>query len=114
MQEVTITELDSNLSFKAKIDNPPEIKQNFTTVYVDEKEVKRPTVAQSNGLMNVQLSVSDDKILIFIKKWYSTKKRIDLMLENDAHMYLIKGCSVKKLDTSKNIFIIFYNTFKEA
>ena len=40
MQDVIIMELDTNLSFKASIDNPPEVKHSFTTVYVDEKEVK--------------------------------------------------------------------------
>ena len=48
MQDVIITELDSNLSFKAKIDNPPEVKQNYATVYIDEREVKRPNVTQSD------------------------------------------------------------------
>lgn len=39
MQDVIIMELETNLSFKAKIDNPPEVKQNFATVYVDENRL---------------------------------------------------------------------------
>lgn len=114
MQDVIIMELESNLSFKAKIDNPPEIKQNYATVYVDEKEVRRPTVAQVNGLIDVKLSNPGEKILNFINSWHSSRKRINLMLETDTHMYLVKGCSVKKFDINKKVFTIFYNTFKEA
>ncbi len=114
MQDVIIMELDTNLSFKAKIDNPPEVKQNFTTVYVDEKQVKRPTVAQVNGLIEIKVSSPDDKISNFITKWHASRKRINLMVETDEHMYFMKGCSVKKFDTPKKVFTVFYNTFKEA
>lgn len=114
MQDVIIMELETNLSFKAKIDNPPEVKQNFTTVYVDEKQVKRPTVAQVNGLIEIKLANPDDKISNFVKKWHASRKRINLMVETDDHMYLVKGCSVKKFDTPKKAFTVFYNTFKEA
>ena len=49
MQDVIIMELETNLSFNASKDNPPEVKHSFTTVNVDEKLVKRPTVCQVNG-----------------------------------------------------------------
>lgn len=114
MQDVTITELDSNLSFDAKIDNPPEITHNFSRVYIDEKEVKRLNVSQSTGLIDVKLSNPNDVTADFVKKWYDKRKRIDLMIETDNHIYLMKGCSVKKFDTPKKVFTFFYNTFKEA
>lgn len=47
-------------------------------------------------------------------KWHASRKRINLMVETDEHMYLVKGCSVKKFDTPKKAFTVFYNTFKEA
>lgn len=114
MQDVTITELDSNLSFKAKIDNPPETKQNFTTVYIDEKEVKRPTVTQSSGLIEVKADNPDDEVADFLNSWKSSKKRIDLMIETDESMYFIKGCSLKKFEAPKKVFSVFYNSFKQA
>ena len=114
MQDVTITELDSNLSFKAKIDNPPENKQNFTTVYIDEKEFKRPNVTQSHGLIEVKVSSPDSSVSNFLTNWNTSRKRIDLMIETDDIMYFLKGCSVKKFDTPKKTFSVFYNTFKQA
>lgn len=114
MQDVTITELDSNLSFKAKIDNPPETKQNFTTVYIDEKEVKRPTVTQSSGLIEIKADNPDDEVSNFLNFWKNSKKRIDLMVETDENMYFIKGCSLKKFEDPKKVFSVFYNSFKQA
>lgn len=114
MQDVIIMELDTNLSFKASIDNPAEVKHSFTTVYVDEKEVKRPTVSQVNGLLEVKLANPNETISNFVQKWNKTRKRINLMVETDEHMYLIKGCSIKRFETPKKAFTIFYNTFKEA
>lgn len=114
MKDVIITELDSNLSFNAEIDNPPEVKQNFSTVYVEEKEVRRPTVSQVNGIIKVKLSNPDNLVCDFIKKWHKIKKRIDLMVETDNHLYLMKGCSIKEFESPKKAFTVFYNTFKEA
>lgn len=114
MQNAIFTELENNLSFRADIDNPPEVRQSFTTVYVDEREVKRPTVDLVNGEINVKLSNVDDKISNFIKKWFSSRKRINLMIETSEHMYLLKGCSIKKFETPDKVFTIFYNAFKEA
>lgn len=114
MQDVIITELETNLSFKASIDNPPEVKQSYTTVYVDEKELKRPTISQANGLIKVKVSVINNNISNFINRWYTTKKRINLMLETNEHMYLMKGCSIKQFKAIDENFVIFYNTFKEA
>lgn len=114
MQEVTITELNSNLSFKAKIDNPPETKQNFTTVYIDEREVKRPAATQSNGLIEVKVSSPDDDTSNFLVYWKNSKKRIDLMVETDDSMYFIKGCSLKNFESPKKTFSVFYNSFKQA
>ena len=114
MQDVIITELDSNLSFKAKIDNPPEVKQNYATVYIDEREVKRPNVTQSNGLIEVKVSAPDDNISNFLIYWRNSKKRIDLMVETDDSMYFIKGCSLKEFESPKKAFSIFYNSFKQA
>lgn len=114
MQDTIITELETNLSFEAKIDSTPEVKQNFSTVYVDEKEVRRPTVAEVNGLLEIKLSNPDSHVSDFIKKWNASRKRIDLMVETESRMYLMKGCSVKKFDTPKKAFTVFYNTFKEA
>ncbi len=114
MQDVIVTELETNLSFKANIDNPPEVKQNFSTVYVDEREVRRPTVSEVNGVIEIKLSNPDSHVSDFIKKWNASRKRINLMIETEKHMYLVKGCSVKKFDTPKKAFTVFYNTFKEA
>ncbi len=114
MQEVLITELDSNLSFKAEIDNPPETKQNFVTVYVDEKEVRRPTVTQSNGLIEIKTLSPDDETSNFLITWKNSKKRIDLMVETDENMYFLKGCSVKTFESPQKTFSVFYNSFKQA
>lgn len=114
MQNVTITELDTNLSFEAKIDNTPEIKHNYTIVYVDEKEVKRPNVSQINGLLEIKLVKPDEKVSNFVKAWYESRKRINLMIQNSEHMYFMKGCSVKKFHISQNTLVVFYNSFKEA
>lgn len=114
MQDVIITELETNLSFKASIDNPPEVKQSFSTFYVDEKEVKRPTVAQVNGLIEVLIYNPQSVISNFLQKWKKTRKRINLMIETNDHMYLMKGCSIKNFETPEKAFTIFYNTFKEA
>lgn len=114
MQDVIIMELETNLAFKASIDNPPEVKQSFATVYVDEKEVKRPTVAQVNGLIEIQVSNPNSTISNFLQKWKRTRKRINLMIETNDHMYLMKGCSIKRFETPDKAFTVFYNTFKEA
>ena len=114
MKEVIVTELDTNLSFKASIDNTPEVKQSFSSVYVDEKEVRRPTVAQVNGVLTVNITELNDTISNFVTKWYKMRKRINLMLETDEHIYLIKGCSIKHFEAPDKTFTIFYNTFKEA
>lgn len=114
MQEVTITELESNMSFEAKIDNPPEVKHNFTTVYIDEKMVKRPDIAQTNGLIEITLVDPDDNISRFVTNWAKTRKRIDLMAQNNEHMYFMKGCSIKRFNSPQKAFIVFYNNFKEA
>ncbi len=114
MQDVTITELDSNLSFRAKIDNPPANTQNFSTVYIDEKEVRRPNVTQSNGLIEIKVADADNVISDFLIKWNSSRKRIDLMIETDDVMYFLKGCSVKRFESPKKAFLVFYNTFKQA
>ena len=107
-------ELDTNLSFKAKIDATPSARQSFATVYVDEKEVKRPTVTQSNGLIDFKLVEANDNINKFVEKWNRTRKRINLMVESDNRMYFLKGCSVKKFKNAEETFTIFYNTYKEA
>ncbi len=114
MQEATITELDSNLSFEVKIDNPPEIKQNFATVYIDDKEVKRPNVIQSIGLIEVKAVSPSSEVNDFLLKWKDSKKRIDLMLETGETMYFMKGCSIKKFESPKKAFSVFYNSFKQA
>ncbi len=114
MQDVTITELDSNLSFAAKIDNPPETKQNYTTVYIDEKEVKRPTITQSTGLIEVKVTSPNTDTVNFLTYWKNSKKRIDLMVETDENMYFLKGCSLKNFESPKKSFTVFYNTFKQA
>ena len=114
MQDAIVMELDSNLSFKAQIDTTPATKQSFATVYVDEKEVKRPTITQSNGLIDFKLVVADSKITAFIEKWNKTRKRINLMVESNDRMYFLKGCSVKKFESSQKAFTVFYNTYKEA
>lgn len=114
MQDVTITELESNMSFEAKIDNPPEIKQNYTTVYIDEKMVKRPNISQTNGLIEIKLVKPDKTISDFVTNWFKTRKRINLMAQNDEHMYFMKGCSIKRFTSPEKAFIVFYNNFKEA
>ena len=88
MQDAIVMELDSNLSFKAQIDTTPATKQSFATVYVDEKEVKRPTITQSNGLIDFKLVDADSKITAFIEKWNKTRKRIlDEDFSNDKDTY---------------------------
>lgn len=76
MQDVIIMELDTNLSFKASIDNPPEVKHSFTTVYVDEKEVKRPTVSQVNGLLEVKLANPNETFLTLFKNGIKQEKEL--------------------------------------
>ncbi len=114
MQDVIITELENNLTFKAEIDNPPEVKQNFSTLYVDDKEVKSSTFAESNGEIVIKLKDTNAKISNYITNWHSSKKRINLMIETNQHMYLVKGCFIKKFEDAEKAFTVFYNTFKEA
>ena len=111
---VIITELEYNLSFRAEIDNPPEIRQSFTTVFVDEQQIKRPTIDLVNGEISVTIRNIDDRVSNFVKKWFAVRKRINLMIETSEHMYLLKGCSIKRFESPEKAFIIFYNTFKEA
>ena len=115
MKDAIITELDSNLSFNVEIDNPPEVKQNFSTLYVDDKEVKSSTFAESNGEIVIKLKDAIDQISNYITNWNSSKKRIDLMIETNQHMYLVKGCYIKRFEgLEKAAFTVFYNTFKES
>ncbi|MFQ8626867.1 MAG: hypothetical protein ACLSA2_10685 [Candidatus Gastranaerophilaceae bacterium] len=112
MQDAIVMELDNELSFKAKLIQL--LLQSFATVYVDEKEVKRPTVTQSNGLIDFKLVDANDSINKFVEKWNRTRKRINLMVESGDRMYFLKGCSVKKFIDAKKPFTVFYNTYKEA
>ena len=64
--------------------------------------------------IDFKLVDADSKITAFIEKWNKTRKRINLMVESNDRMYFLKGCSVKKFESSKKAFTVFYNTYKEA
>lgn len=109
-----ITELDTNMSFNAKIDRTPSETQNYAIVYVDDNEVRRPTSTSMSGLINMRIVNNSSDIDAFLNKWFKTRKRIELMIEANEHMYFVKGCSIKSFTDVNKEFTIFYNTFKEA
>ena len=110
----SVTELGTNMSFDAQIDTTPSQTQNFAIVYVDDKEVKRPTSTSSSGLIKFKINKVSPDIDKFLNRWFKTRKRIELMVEAEGSMYFMKGCSMKEFTSSKKQFTVFYNTFKEA
>ncbi len=114
MQNVIITELETNLSFESKIDKTPEVTQNYSTVYVDEKEIKYSDVRQLNGFIKVELIEPRNSVCKFLEKWNASKKRINTMLETGDCLYLLKNCYIREFDADKNEFILFYNTYKKS
>lgn len=114
MLNASVMELETNMSFDVQIDCTPSEKQEMTTVFVDDKEVKRPSVTVSHGIIEFKALNTNIYIEKFLTKWFKTRKRIDLMLEADGHMYFMKGCSIKSFSTAFDSFTVFYNTFKEA
>lgn len=114
MQNAVITELRTGLSFDVQIDKAPSVKQNFTIVFIDGKEVKRPDAAEINGLIRIIPLKHDNKVENFIKNWADSRQKIRLMLDTGAIMFLLNGCYVKKMDTENNSITIYYNSFSEA
>ena len=80
MQHAVITELETSLAFDAEIDNPPSVKENFTTVFIDGNEVKRPDAAQHNGLINIVPQNPSSKIKSFIQTGQAQERRSELCL----------------------------------
>lgn len=114
MQNAVITELRTGLSFDVQIDKAPSVKQNFTIVFIDGKEVKRPDAEEINGLIRIKPLKHDNKVENFIKNWADSRRKIRLMLDTGAIMFLLSGCYVKKMDTENNSITIYYNSFTEA
>lgn len=116
MLDAILTELNSNLSFSVKVDKYPSLKKNYTTVYIDDKEVRLPNATELSGLLEVQYDLSSysANVVKFLAGWNKSKKRIDLMIQTDKNMYFLKGCYIKKHNAEIKSFTIFYNTFKEA
>lgn len=114
MINASIMELETNLSFDAEIDATPAEKLNFATFYVDEKEYRRPTSVNTHGVIEFNIQKPASYVEAFLNKWYKTRKRIDIMLEADGHMYLMKGCYIRSFTSAKEAFTVFYNTFKES
>lgn len=114
MLDVTITELDSNLSFKAKMGNPPSDIKTYSTVYIDEQEIKRPVVDRASNLVDIKIPSPDNEVSDFVMKWKNSGKRIDLMIETNERMYFLKGCSLKNFESPKKQFSVFYNSYREA
>ena len=106
MQKVTVTELETNMDFQAEIDMLPDATQNYSSVYIDDQEVKRSGVRQMSGTIKIKPNNPSDEVTSFLGKWNVSKKRIDLMLETGDSVYLLKHCSVRKFDTSKKVFYI--------
>lgn len=50
----------------------------------------------------------------FFENWHTAKKRIEIMLETGTEVYLLKYCSLRKLDFSNKICYIFYNSYRKA
>ena len=114
MQKVIVTELETNLNFQAEIDILPGATQNYSSVYIDEQEVKGAGVRQMSGTIEIKPNNPSDKVTNFLGRWNVSKKRIDLMLETGDSVYLLKHCSIRKFDTSEKVFHIFYNSYKQA
>ncbi len=114
MLNAVITELRTGLSFEVQIDKAPSVKQNFTTVFIDGKEVKRHDAAEVNGLITFILLKKENKVESFIKNWAESRRKIRLMLDIGATMFLMNGCYVKKMAIEKNSITIYYNSFIEA
>ena len=112
---VTFTELETNLSFDAKIDTLPGVTKNYSTVFVNEQEVKRSGISQLTGTIKVTFTSEPDKATKnFLENWHTAKKRIEIMLETGTEVYLLKYCSLRKLDFSNKICYIFYNSYRKA
>ncbi len=114
MQKVTITELETNMDFQAEIDTLPDTTENYSSVYVNDQEIKRIGVRQMSGTIKIKPNNPNDEITSFLGKWNVSKRRINLMLETGDCVYLLKQCYVRKFDTSKKVFYIFYNSYKKA
>lgn len=114
MYNVSVMELETNLTFNAQLDQLPQEKQNFSVVYIDNKEVKRPAATEKYGTLNFSAPEFTPKFENFFNKWFKTKKRIDLMLETQDCMFFLKGCSIKSYDSDNKSFILFYNSFQES
>ncbi len=114
MIDGSITELDTNMSFDVKVKSTPSKTQNYAIVYVDDKEVKRPTSTSVSGIVEFELDELPQSVEEFLAHWYRSRKRIDIMLEADEHMYFMKGCSIKTFDEVKKVFTVFYNSFRES
>lgn len=114
MQKVTITELETNRDFLAEIDTLPDTTENYSSVYVNEQEVKRIGVRQMSGTIKIKPNNPSDRVTNFLNRWTVSKKRIDLMLETGDCVYLLKHCSVREFDASNKIFHIFYNSYKQS
>lgn len=114
MFNASVMELETNLNFNVQIDKLPSEKQNYTIVYIDDKEVKRPTVTETYGTINFKIEQVTPKVDSFLVRWFKTKKRIDLMLETENCMFFLKGCSLKMFKASEETFTVFYNSFREA
>lgn len=114
MQKVTITELDTNMDFQAEIDALPDTTQSYSSVYIDNLEIKRSSISQANGIIKIKPNNPDDEVTSFLGKWNVSKNRVNLIIETGDSVYLLKQCSVRKFDTSKKVFYVFYNSYKQA
>lgn len=112
---VTFTELETNLSFDAEINTLPGVTKNYSTVFVNEQEVKRSGTSQLTGTIEATFtSEPNNTTKNFLENWYTSKKRIEIMLETGTEVYLLKYCFLKKLDFSNKICDIFYNSYRKA
>lgn len=114
MQKVTVTELDTSLDFQAEIDALPDVTENYSSVYIDDQEVKRFGARQIGGTIKIKPVSPSDEVTSFLGRWNVSKKRINLMIETGDFVYLLKYCYVRKFDASKKMFYIFYNSYRQA
>lgn len=114
MYNANFMELETNISFDCEIDDVPRIKQNFTTVFMGKKKVKRPTSVERYGKFQVTLQKIGTKEINFLKKWAASKKRIDLMVETAENIYIIKRSYVKEFLGEDSPLVVYYNDFRES
>ena len=77
MQHAVITELETSLAFDAEIDNPPSVKENFTTVFIDGNEV---SLSNPDAMIDLFHRTLHQKLKVLYKTGQAQERRSELCL----------------------------------